>query len=105
MAKGTLFVRTLDGHLCVSDFANVYNASLLARRCLSEKLEIYSITVQQASLSKILDSAKTELPFTCSTRHIFFVLVMPLSMFPSIHGAWTAWVLTGIVFSGWSVLA
>lgn len=97
MYAGTLFVRTIDGQRCVSDFANHYNASLLARRCLSEKIAIYDINVQQQSLQNILCGANTKLPFYLQYPPYFFALVLPLSIFPSINLAWIAWAVLGLL--------
>lgn len=94
LVHGTLFAYVMDGHPYVKDFCNVYNASLLAERCLHGHVDIYDRAVQDASLRAIIKPVVPELPFYLQYPPCFFALLLPLSLF-SLSQAWVVWVLLG----------
>jgi hypothetical protein len=94
LLQGTLFAYVMDGHPYVKDFCNVYNASLLAERCLHGHVDIYDRAVQDASLRSIIKPVVPELPFYLQYPPCFFALLLPLSLF-SLSQAWVVWVTLG----------
>lgn len=94
LLNGTLFAYMMDGRPYVKDFCNVYNASLLAERCLHGHVDIYDRAVQDQSLREIIKPIVPELPFYLQYPPCFFALLLPLSLF-SLSQAWVVWVLLG----------
>lgn len=102
MYKGILFARNINGRPYVSDFANHYNAGVLAARCLSEKVDVYDIDVQNKSLQKLIAPVVPEQPFYLQYPPYFFLLALPLSLMP-MTVAWIVWNLLGIGLSIFAV--
>lgn len=100
LISGTLFARTIENHVYISDFANHYNAATLSRKCLSEKLNIYDVNTQTESLKKLMAPVVPELPFYLQYPPHFFLLVMPLSWL-GINLAWGAWTVIGLTLAIW----
>ena len=102
MYEGILFARNIDGRPYVSDFANHYNAGVLARRCLEQKQEIYNIDVQNNSLKELIAPVVPEQPFYLQYPPYFFLLAMPLA-FMNMNIAWLVWNLLGIGFGAFGL--
>lgn len=99
MYKGILFARILQGRPYVSDFANHYNAAVLAAKCLrGEKVAVYNINVQNESIKALIAPVVPEEPFYLQYPPYFFALVLPLSLLP-IQLAWLAWNIIGVILS------
>lgn len=94
-AKGTLFARVLDGKPYVNDFVSYYNAATLGRRCLSEKIDIYSIELQNESLNKLVEPVVPTAPFYLQYPPYFFALVTPLAYIGMLP-AWLLWNISGL---------
>ncbi len=93
--KGTLFARVLDGRPYTNDFVSYYNAAVLGRRCLSEKIDIYSIELQNESLNKLIAPVVPESPFFLQYPPFFFALMTPLA-FIGLFPAWLLWICAGL---------
>lgn len=98
MYKGELFARSIDNRPYVSDFANHYNAGVLARKCLDKKVEIYNIDVQNNSLKELIAPVVPEQPFYLQYPPYFFILTLPMS-FMNMNIAWLVWNVFGLTLS------
>ncbi len=98
MYEGTLFAREIDGRPYVSDFANHYNAALLASKSLASHCDIYDIALQNQSLKELIKPVVPEQPFYLQYPPYFFCLVLPLSALP-IPAAWFVWNLVAIALA------
>lgn len=103
MYSGILFARNIDNRPYISDFANHYNAGLLAAKCLQEKIDIYNIDVQNESLKKLVAPIVPEQPFYLQYPPYFFLMAMPMAFMP-MSLAWMLWNILGIGLSVWSLL-
>ena len=105
LIKDIMFARVIDGRPYISDFVNVYNGGVLARRAFTEPINIYDPTLQEQSASKLVAPVVAEIPFYLQYPPHFFVLMLPLSFF-SMTGAWIVWVGLGsamIGLTGWKL--
>jgi hypothetical protein len=105
LIEGIMFARELNGRPYISDFVNVYNGGVLARRALAEPINIYDPTVQERSAAKLVAPVVAEIPFYLQYPPHFFALMLPLSFF-SMTGAWFVWVGLGtlmIGLTGWKL--
>lgn len=103
MYQGTLFARILNGRPYVSDFANHYNAGVLARRSLYERIAVYDIRVQNESLKSLINPVIPEQPFFLQYPPYFFVLALPLAFLP-MQIAWIAWNILAVFLCVLSLL-
>ncbi len=88
--SGELFAFEKDGHPYISDFTNVYNASVLCKTAATEKIKIYDAQVQAASADRLTAPVKAEQPFYLQMPPFFFSTVRPLAEFSMFH-AWLLW--------------
>jgi len=101
--SGELFAFQRDGHPYISDFTNVYNASVLCKNAATEKIEIYDPKVQSASADKLTAPVKAEQPFYLQMPPFFFSTVRPLAELSMFH-AWLVWcglALVALVVALW----
>ena len=92
MADGQLFAKKIDDRPYISDFINVYGAGVLARRCLSEPVNIYDSEVQKELQIKLVAPIVPERPFYNQYPPLMFLIFLPLSLF-QMPQAWIAWVI------------
>jgi len=94
-AQGSLIVwRDADGKARFTDFFVHYNGGLLARDCLSSKINIYDPQVQARSQERISASIKPDRPFFLQQPPYSFALFMPLT-FTSPAIAYLVWTVIG----------
>lgn len=91
-----MFARKVNGEIALTDFVNVYNAALLTKQCLSQKVNVYDPSVQAHSQEAITAPLKPDKPFYLQYPPYFFSMMLPLAMF-DVSGAWCAWSLLGLV--------
>jgi hypothetical protein len=96
LTGGRLFAFEKDGKPFISDFVNIYNAAVLAKRCGVEPISIYSAQVQAESAAKLTDPVRAEQPFYLQVPPYFFTLVRPLAEV-SILQAWFIWSIGSVV--------
>ena len=93
--QGTLFVAGTSDQPVLADFLNHYNASLIAKHSLHERIDIYDPAVQD-SFKKTFVAAQWQIkPFYLQYPPHFFTLALPLSYF-TITGAWYLWTAVGV---------
>lgn len=90
LAKGTLFARVLDGKPYINDTVHWYNAALLARQCLSGKINLYDPLIQDRSVRSITAPVVPEGLLYLQYPPQFFTLMLPFSYFP-ITAAYFVW--------------
>jgi hypothetical protein len=94
--QGKLFAFYDAGRPFVSDFANHYNAGVLARRAIAGGVNIYDPRVQDDSLQKVIAPVKPELPFYLQYPPYFFTMTSWLPSFDLFAG-WLVWALLGML--------
>lgn len=82
LMKGTLFARVLDGRPYINDTVHWYNAALLARKCLSDNIDIYDPMVQDQNVRSITAPVAPEGLLYLQYPPQFFPLMLPFSFFP-----------------------
>ncbi len=103
-AQGKLFAYLDRGRPYIADFVNIYNAGVLARRCLTERLDVYDPAVQEASSRKLTGAVVAEQPFYLQTPPFFFALALPLS-YMSLTDAFVLWNLLGVLLLAITTMA
>lgn len=96
-SSGLMFAFYADGKPYVSDFANHYNAAMLAVQCFTDKsIDIYSLAMQSRSLESIISPVKPEQPFYMQYPPWFFVLISGLANL-NLNNAWWCWNIIGMI--------
>jgi hypothetical protein len=88
--EGTFFARIMDGRPYINDAVQLYNAALLARRCLSGNLDIYDPLVQDQGLKALVAPVVPETNQFLQYPPQFFALAMPFSLL-SMTAAYFVW--------------
>lgn len=103
--RGELFAHNQNDRPYISDFVNMYSAATLARRCVQgEKVPVYDIQVQEASVKELTKPVVAELPFYFQYPPYTFALALPLSLVPILY-AWLCWNVLGLGLSAWALWA
>jgi len=102
LRAGRLFAFEKDGRPFISDFVNIYNAAVLAKRCAVEPTDIYSPELQAESAAKLTFPVKAEEPFYLQVPPYFFAVVRPLAE-GSIVTAWWIWCVGSVLALGYAM--